>query len=70
MTKPTRLLSSQYTLLTIPDYYGEAIVLLAGIKAWYIRQCIITNAKNTRLALFSHRNTNPKLSINNLGELH
>jgi EAL domain-containing protein (putative c-di-GMP-specific phosphodiesterase class I)/GGDEF domain-containing protein len=50
-------------------FYGIAIVFLAGLIAWYIRQYILTNAKNTRLALFSHRNPNPILSVNNLGEL-
>jgi EAL domain-containing protein (putative c-di-GMP-specific phosphodiesterase class I)/GGDEF domain-containing protein len=53
----------------IVTFYGVAIVLLAGLIAWYIRQYILTNAKNTRLALFSHRNPNPILSVNNLGEL-
>jgi EAL domain-containing protein (putative c-di-GMP-specific phosphodiesterase class I)/GGDEF domain-containing protein len=49
--------------------YGIAIVLLGGVIAWYLRQYILTQAKNTRLALFSHRNPNPILSIDNLGEL-
>ncbi len=49
--------------------YGLAIVLLGGIIAWYLRQYILTQAKNTRLALFSHRNPNPILSVNNSGEL-
>jgi EAL domain-containing protein (putative c-di-GMP-specific phosphodiesterase class I)/GGDEF domain-containing protein len=53
----------------IVTFYGVAIILLAGLIAWYIRQYILTNAKNTRLALFSHRNPNPILSVNNLGEL-
>jgi EAL domain-containing protein (putative c-di-GMP-specific phosphodiesterase class I)/GGDEF domain-containing protein len=53
----------------IVTFYGVAIVLLAGLIAWYIRQYILTTAKNTRLALFSHRNPNPILSVNNLGEL-
>jgi EAL domain-containing protein (putative c-di-GMP-specific phosphodiesterase class I)/GGDEF domain-containing protein len=53
----------------IVTFYGIAIVMLAGLIAWYIRQYILTNAKNTRLALFSHRNPNPILSVNNLGEL-
>ena len=49
--------------------YGLAIVLLGGIIAWYLRQYILTQAKNTRLALFSHRNPNPILSVDNSGEL-
>jgi EAL domain-containing protein (putative c-di-GMP-specific phosphodiesterase class I)/GGDEF domain-containing protein len=53
----------------IVTFYGIAIVFLAGLIAWYIRQYILTNAKNTRLALFTHRNPNPILSVNNLGEL-
>jgi len=53
----------------IVTFYGIAIVMLAGLIAWYIRQYILTNAKNTRLALFTHRNPNPILSVNNLGEL-
>jgi len=53
----------------IVTFYGIAIVMLAGLIAWYIRQYILTNAKSTRLALFTHRNPNPILSVNNLGEL-
>ena len=53
----------------IVTFYGAAINMLAGLIAWYIRQYILTNAKNTRLALFTHRNPNPILSVNNLGEL-
>lgn len=49
--------------------YGGFIVLIAGIVSWYIRQYIITQAKSTRLALFSMRNPNPILSVNNLGEV-
>jgi len=49
--------------------YGVAIVLIAAVISWYIRQYILTQAKNTRLALFSHRNPNPILSVNNLGEV-
>jgi EAL domain-containing protein (putative c-di-GMP-specific phosphodiesterase class I)/GGDEF domain-containing protein len=49
--------------------YGVAIVLIAGVVSWYIRLYILTQAKNTRLALFSHRNPNPILSVNNLGEV-
>ena len=53
----------------IVTFYGGAIVMLAGSIAWYIRQYILTNGKNTRLALFSHRNPKPILSVYNLGEL-
>ena len=49
--------------------YGVAIVLIAGVVSWYIRQYILTQAKNTRLALFSQQNPNPILSVNNLGEV-
>jgi len=49
--------------------YGVAIVLIAGVISWYIRQYMLTQARNTRLALFSHRNPNPILSVNNLGEV-
>ena len=49
--------------------YGIAIVLLGGLVSWYTKQFILTNAKNTRLALFPNRNPNPILSINNLGEI-
>ena len=49
--------------------YGISIVLLAGVVSFYIRQYILTNAKNTRLALFSQRNPNPIISLNNLGEV-
>jgi len=50
-------------------FYGISIVLIAGVVSWYIRQYILTQAKNTRLALFSHRNPNPILSVSNLGEV-
>jgi len=49
--------------------YGFSIVFLAGVVSWYIKQYVLTNAKNTRLALFPQLNPNPILSINNLGEL-
>ncbi|PKI12644.1 sensor domain-containing protein [Colwellia sp. 12G3] len=49
--------------------YGISIVLIAGVISWYIRQYMLTQAKNTRLALFSHQNPNPILSVNNLGEV-
>lgn len=49
--------------------YGGFIVLIAGIVSWYIRQYILTQAKSTRLALFSQRNPNPILSVNNVGEV-
>jgi EAL domain-containing protein (putative c-di-GMP-specific phosphodiesterase class I)/GGDEF domain-containing protein len=49
--------------------YGVAIILIAGVVSWYIRLYILTQAKNTRLALFSHRNPNPILSVSNLGEV-
>jgi len=49
--------------------YGIAILLIAGVVSWYIRQYILTQAKSTRLALFTHRNPNPILSVNNLGEV-
>lgn len=49
--------------------YGFSIVFLAIIMAWHIRKYVITNAENTRLALFPKFNPNPILSVNNLGEL-
>ena len=49
--------------------YGVAIVLIAGVISWYIRQYMLTQAKNTRLALFSQQNPNPILSVNNVGEV-
>ena len=49
--------------------YGIAIVLIAGVVSWYIRQYLLTQSKNTRLALFSHRNPNPIISVNNVGEI-
>ncbi len=49
-------------------FYGISIVFFAIVGAYYIKQYILTNAKNTRLALFSKHNPNPILSINNLGE--
>jgi len=50
-------------------FYGISIVLIAGVVSWYIRQYVLTTAKNTRLALFPHLNPNPILSVNNIGEL-
>jgi len=49
--------------------YGIFIVLIAGVVSWYIRQYILTQAKSTRLALFSQRNPNPILSVNSFGEV-
>ena len=49
--------------------YGISIVLLAGVVSYYIRQYIFTNVQNTRLALFSQRNPNPIISVNNVGEV-
>ncbi|TPH12149.1 putative bifunctional diguanylate cyclase/phosphodiesterase [Litorilituus lipolyticus] len=49
--------------------YGISIVLIAGLVSWYIRQYMLTQAKNTRLALFSQQNPNPIISVNNLGEV-
>ena len=50
-------------------FYGVAIIIIAGVVSWYIRQYVLTTAKNTRLALFPHLNPNPILSINNIGVL-
>jgi EAL domain-containing protein (putative c-di-GMP-specific phosphodiesterase class I)/GGDEF domain-containing protein len=50
-------------------FYGFTIVFIALIFAWYIKQYILTNAKNTRLALFPHLNPNPIISVNNIGEV-
>jgi EAL domain-containing protein (putative c-di-GMP-specific phosphodiesterase class I)/GGDEF domain-containing protein len=49
--------------------YGVAIILIAGIVSWYMRQYMLTQVKNTRLAMFSHRNPNPIISVNNVGEV-
>ena len=49
--------------------YGISIVLISAVVAWYIRQYAVSQAKNTRLALFSQRNPNPILSVNNVGEV-
>lgn len=50
-------------------FYGVAIVLVAGIVSWYIRRYVIAQMKNARLALYSYRNPNAILSVNNLGEV-
>jgi EAL domain-containing protein (putative c-di-GMP-specific phosphodiesterase class I)/GGDEF domain-containing protein/CHASE3 domain sensor protein len=50
-------------------FYGISIVLIASVISWYIRQYMLTQEKNTRLALFSQQNPNPILSINNLGDV-
>jgi EAL domain-containing protein (putative c-di-GMP-specific phosphodiesterase class I)/GGDEF domain-containing protein len=49
--------------------YGIAIIFIAIVVSFYLRKYMLTQAKNTRLALFSQRNPNPILSINNLGEV-
>lgn len=49
--------------------YGISIVLIAGLVSWYIRQYMLTQAKNTQLALFSQQNPNPIISVNNVGEI-
>ena len=48
-----------------------AIILLfvAAFVSWYVRQYVVTQAKSTRLAMFSHANPNPIISVNNLGEI-
>lgn len=49
--------------------YGVSILLIAIIVFWYLRRYLIAQMRNTRLALFSHRNPNPILSLNNLGNI-
>ncbi|MEW6993221.1 EAL domain-containing protein [Colwelliaceae bacterium MEBiC 14330] len=49
--------------------YGIAIIFIAVVVSYYLRKYIHTQAKNTRLALFSQRNPNPILSVNNIGEI-
>ncbi len=49
--------------------YGIAIVFIAVVVSYYLRKYLLTQAKNTRLILFSQRNPNPILSINNLGDV-
>ncbi|WP_206484290.1 GGDEF domain-containing phosphodiesterase [Thalassotalea sp. G2M2-11] len=49
--------------------YSVVIVFVAGLVSWYIRQYMLAQAKNTRLALFSQQNPNPILSVDHLGEV-
>ncbi len=49
--------------------YGIAILFIAVVVSYYLRKYLLTQAKNTRLILFSQRNPNPILSINNLGDV-
>lgn len=49
--------------------YGIFIVIIAAVVSWYIRQYILNQAKSMRLALFSQRNPNPILSVDNLGKI-
>jgi len=49
--------------------YGVSIVFLAGLVSWYIKQYVLINAKNTRLAQFPQQNPNPILSVSNMGDI-
>ena len=49
--------------------YGISIVLLGVLVSWYIKQYVLINAKNTRLAQFPQRNPNPILSVDRLGDI-
>lgn len=49
--------------------YAISLVLLSLLIAWYVKQYALTNAQNTRLALFPKLNPNAILSVNNLGVL-
>ncbi len=65
----TKTLSRMLIADNLVIIYGIFIVVIAAIVSWYIRQYILNQAKSTRLALFSQRNPNPILSVNNLGEV-
>ena len=65
----TKTLSEMLIAHRLVITYGIFIVLTAGVVSWYIRQYILNQAKATRLALFSQRNPNPILSVNNIGEI-
>lgn len=49
--------------------FSFSIILLGLLIAWYSKRYVIINAKNNRLALFSERNPNPILSINEFGHI-
>ncbi|MEW6991217.1 EAL domain-containing protein [Colwelliaceae bacterium 6441] len=65
----SKTLSQMFIAHWLVVVYGLFIILIAGVVSWYIRQYILNQAKTTRLALFSQRNPNPILSVNNLGEV-
>lgn len=64
-----KTLSQMFVTHWLVIVYGGFIILIAAIVSWYIRQYILTQAKSTRLALFSQRNPNPIISVNNIGEI-
>ncbi|XQW84033.1 sensor domain-containing protein [Thalassotalea piscium] len=49
--------------------FAVILLFVAAIVSWYIRQYILTQAKSMRLAMFTHANPNPILSINMAGEI-
>ncbi|GHE87854.1 putative bifunctional diguanylate cyclase/phosphodiesterase [Thalassotalea profundi] len=49
--------------------FAIILILVAVIVSWYVRQYILTQAKSTCLAMFSHANPNPIVSVNNLGNI-
>lgn len=62
------LLQMEITHWTV-IFYGVTIVLLSIVISKYLKQFILTNAENTRLAMFPHRNPNPIISVNDSGEI-
>ena len=54
---------------TMVIIYGFSIIFLGGVVSWYIKQYVLINAKNTRLAQFPQQNPNPILSVNNRGDI-
>ncbi|WP_448569023.1 putative bifunctional diguanylate cyclase/phosphodiesterase [Thalassotalea ganghwensis] len=49
--------------------FALVLLIVAAIVSWYVRQYILTQAKTTRLAMFSHANPNPIISVSNTGEV-
>ena len=49
--------------------YSALIVIIAAVGSRYVRQYVLTQAKSSRLALFTQRNPNPIFSIDTKGKV-
>lgn len=60
-----QMLKTHYIVIS----FSFSIILLGLLVAWYSKRYVLTTAKNNRLALFSQRNPNPIISVNQSGEV-